>query len=63
MSADPKRVQCPDCPDGQVWDRNGPTREACPTCGGNAFVWAGQDADREMLGSDADFFDGEIGNK
>jgi len=32
-------VKCPDCPDGQLWDRNGPTEEACLTCGGTAVIW------------------------
>ena len=34
-----KREQCPDCPDGQVWNKNGPTNEICPTCKGTAFIW------------------------
>lgn len=34
---DPRRIKCPDCPDGQLWDRKGPTDDACPTCGGDAF--------------------------
>jgi hypothetical protein len=29
---------CPSCPDGSVWDRNGPTGETCPTCNGKAYV-------------------------
>ena len=33
------RTKCPDCPDGQLWDRKGPTADACPTCGGTAFIW------------------------
>ncbi len=39
LPGDLKRTKCPDCPDGQVWDRKGPTEETCPTCGGEAFVW------------------------
>jgi len=26
---------CPSCPDGNEWDRNGPTGKACSACGGN----------------------------
>jgi uncharacterized protein (DUF983 family) len=37
--ADVKRAKCPDCPDGQLWDNKGPTDDACPTCGGEAFIW------------------------
>lgn len=33
------RKLCPDCPDGQVWNAQGPTGEICETCGGSAFVW------------------------
>jgi uncharacterized protein (DUF983 family) len=42
---DPRRIQCPDCPDGQLWDRKGPTSEACPTCAGNAFIWTTEPAE------------------
>lgn len=31
-------MQCPSCPDGYVWDANGPTAKTCPTCGGKAIV-------------------------
>ena len=34
------RQKCPDCPDGQLWDSNGPTDLPCLTCEGTAFVWA-----------------------
>lgn len=37
-----RRVQCPDCPDGQVWDSKGPTDDACLTCGGGAFIWTSE---------------------
>ena len=29
---------CPDCPDGNEWDANGPTGRACKTCGGHATI-------------------------
>lgn len=29
---------CPVCPDGYVWDSNGPTSRACPVCNGYAVV-------------------------
>lgn len=29
---------CPDCPDGNVWNINGPTGATCPTCKGYAVV-------------------------
>ncbi len=32
------KKQCPDCPDGYVWESTGPTDLTCPTCGGFAFV-------------------------
>ena len=34
---------CPSCPDGNEWDRNGPTGKACSACGGNGFI--GEDED------------------
>jgi hypothetical protein len=35
---DKRRRACPDCPDGYVWKTSGPTNDACPTCGGNAYI-------------------------
>ena len=29
---------CPACPDGSVWDANGPTSKICPVCKGHAAV-------------------------
>jgi len=29
---------CPACPDGSVWDSNGPTAKICPICNGYATV-------------------------
>lgn len=29
---------CPDCPDGGVWNANGPTGAKCKTCNGHAIV-------------------------
>ena len=29
---------CPSCPDGYVWDRNGPTRKTCPVCKGHGYL-------------------------
>ncbi len=29
---------CPDCPDGYLWNSNGQTAKACPTCGGKAYL-------------------------
>ena len=29
---------CPECPDGGVWNMNGPTGATCPTCKGYAMV-------------------------
>jgi hypothetical protein len=29
-------IPCPCCPDGYVWNRNGPTSQTCPICGGTA---------------------------
>ena len=29
---------CPDCPDGQVWNNDGPTGRACKTCKGFATL-------------------------
>lgn len=39
MSSEARRIKCPDCPDGQLWDSNGPTSDACLTCAGSAWVW------------------------
>lgn len=35
----PRRIKCPDCPDGQVWNEKGPTECVCLTCNGTAFIW------------------------
>ena len=52
--SDLHREKCPDCPDGQLWDRKGPTSDACPTCGGEAFVWVADDSeDTDVESSDA----------
>ena len=29
---------CPDCPDGSVWNSQGPTAKVCPVCNGHAVV-------------------------
>ena len=29
---------CPACPDGNVWDSNGPTGKTCSVCNGHAVV-------------------------
>ena len=29
---------CPDCPDGQMWNSNGPMGKTCTTCNGFAAV-------------------------
>lgn len=29
---------CPSCPDGNVWNSNGPTGAVCPTCNGHAVL-------------------------
>jgi len=39
LDDDMVRVPCPGCPDGNVWDSNGPTSECCPVCGGTAVIW------------------------
>ncbi len=31
-------MPCPSCPDGNVWDANGPTGKCCPKCNGHAVV-------------------------
>ena len=31
-------MPCPACPDGYVWDSNGPTCKPCPVCKGHAAV-------------------------
>jgi len=31
-------MPCPACPDGYVWNGNGPTRKLCPVCKGLAAV-------------------------
>lgn len=59
-SEDAHRVKCPDCPDGQLWDKNGPTSDACLTCGGNAFIWASEPEDAAITDDDAE--DGEDTN-
>lgn len=40
---------CPACPDGNVWDSNGPTGKACPVCKGNAFLGEDHEDDNEWL--------------
>ena len=30
--------QCPSCPDGYVWNIQGPTGKTCPVCKGYAMV-------------------------
>jgi uncharacterized protein (DUF983 family) len=42
----PSRIQCPDCPDGQLWDKDGPTEDVCPRCGGHAFIWTAEEAEK-----------------
>lgn len=32
------RFACPNCPDGYVWNREGQTGNACPTCKGKAYL-------------------------
>ena len=32
------RQQCPNCPDGNEWNSDGPTGRACRTCKGKAYV-------------------------
>lgn len=31
-------MPCPACPDGYVWDANGPTAKCCQKCNGHAVV-------------------------
>ena len=31
---------CPRCPDGYVWNSNGPTPKCCPVCNGHAALRA-----------------------
>lgn len=31
-------IPCSACPDGYVWNSNGPTSRPCPSCGGFAVV-------------------------
>ena len=31
-------MPCPACPDGYVWNANGPTGKCCPKCNGHAVV-------------------------
>lgn len=33
-----RRKQCPDCPDGYIWTKNGPTDAECTTCLGEAYI-------------------------
>lgn len=43
MSVDPEEDlvrPCPNCPDGNVWDSNGPTCKVCPVCNGFAALKA-----------------------
>ena len=32
------RMPCPACPDGAVWNSEGPTSATCPVCKGHAVV-------------------------
>lgn len=32
------KIPCPSCPDGNEWNRDGPTGRACRTCGGKAYI-------------------------
>lgn len=49
-----RRIQCPDCPDGQVWNRKGPTADACLTCGGEAFIWTSEPPDPGVTADELD---------
>lgn len=44
-----KMMQCPDCPDGYVWNANGPTSKECKTCKGTAMVPARESGDGETM--------------
>jgi len=39
------KTQCPSCPDGNEWDREGPTGRACQTCKGKGYL--GEDNDED----------------
>ena len=56
---DVQRVKCPDCPDGQLWNSKGPTNEACPTCGGDAFVWRATASPYDVSGNPTKEYPGE----
>ncbi len=45
------RFACPNCPDGNVWTREGPTGKACPTCKGKAYL---EDEDEDNDDSEAE---------
>lgn len=36
---DDELIPCPACPDGYVWNSNGPTGATCPRCKGHAVVY------------------------
>jgi hypothetical protein len=36
-------VPCPACPDGQVWNSEGPTGRRCPVCKGRAVLGGDED--------------------
>ena len=37
------KIPCPSCPDGNEWNREGPTGRACRVCQGNGYI--GEDED------------------
>ena len=39
------RIPCPSCPDGNEWNREGPTGRACPACHGNGYIGEDEDDD------------------
>ena len=51
---DDRRVPCPECPDGQVWTREGPTGRTCGRCKGHAVIWT---TDNEDDGEDTNVED------
>lgn len=60
--------QCDGCRRGLVLRANGlhydaPFPKGLPVMACTKDLYIEHDADREMLGNDADYFDGEIGNK
>lgn len=36
--SDDELKPCPECPDGNVWNSNGPTGATCKVCKGHAVV-------------------------